>query len=159
MRYAGFWKRFGAWVLDMLITGIVAAILGMAALSLIALAISVDGGLFQLIAQYLAGVTILVMLLLHFVYYGFFWSQHGNSLGMKAFEIKVVRRKSAAQPSFFRAGLRGTVGYYISALILGVGYLWAAFDRNKQAWHDKVFDTIVVPEFPPETVSSDAQGG
>ena len=153
MQYGGFFKRFGAWVLDLAITGILAMILGMAVLSLFALTLSLDGGLFQLIAQYLAWVTLAMLLVLHFLYYGFFWSRDGNSLGMKAFEIKVVRRTPAAKISFWRAGLRGTLGYYLSGLVFGLGYLWAAIDRRKEAWHDKLFDTTVVREFPLETES------
>ncbi len=156
MRYGGFWKRFGAWVLDWLITGFLAAMLGMAALSLIALALSLDGILFDLIARFLAWVMIGVLLVLHFLYYGFFWSRHGNSLGMKAFEIKVERTTPGATISFFRAGLRGTLGYYLSALLFGIGYLWALIDRRKQALHDKLFDTVVVPEFPENAPRPDA---
>jgi uncharacterized RDD family membrane protein YckC len=140
-------------VLDLLITGFLAGVLGMAALSLIALTLSLDGGLFQLIARYLVWVTLAVMLILHFLYYGYFWSRDGNSLGMKAFEVKIVRRTPDAKISFLRAGLRGTLGYYISGLFFGLGYLWAAFDRRKAAWHDKLFDTAVVREFPVETVN------
>jgi uncharacterized RDD family membrane protein YckC len=148
MQYGRFFKRFGAWVLDMVITGILAAILGMAVLSLVALTLALDGGLFQLIAKYLAWVTLVVMLALHFLYYGYFWSRDGNTLGMKAFEVKVVRRNPDAQISFLRGGLRGTIGYWISGIVFGLGYLWAAFDRRKETWHDKLFDTAVVREFP-----------
>jgi uncharacterized RDD family membrane protein YckC len=37
--------------------------------------------------------------------------------------------------------LRGTVGYWISGLVFGLGFIWAAFDGRKEAWHDKLFDT------------------
>lgn len=151
MQYGSFFKRFGAWVLDMIITAVLSGILGMAALSLVALALSLDGILFQLIANFLLWVTLAVMLLLHFFYFGFFWSRQGNSLGMKAFEVKVVRRTPGAKLSFVRAGLRGTFGYWISGLVFGLGYLWAAFDRRREAWHDKLFDTAVVREFPSES--------
>ena len=42
-----------------------------------------------------------------------------------------------------RAFLRN-VGFGISALVLGIGLLWVAFDPNKQGWHDKMADTYVV---------------
>ena len=62
---------------------------------------------------------------------------------MSIFDIKVVR--TDGEPvGFIRSGLRGTVGYWISGLIFGIGYIWAAFDIRRQAWHDKIFDTIVV---------------
>ena len=43
-----------------------------------------------------------------------------------------------------RGGFRGTIGYWISGLIFGLGFIWAAFDQDKEAWHDKLFDTWVV---------------
>jgi len=150
MHYGGFWKRFGAWVLDLAITGFLSGLLGMAVLSLIALSLSLDGILFDLITRFLLWITLGTLVVLDFLYYGFFWSQHGNSLGMKAFEIKVERTTPGANISFFRAGLRGTLGYFLSAILFGLGYLWALIDRRKQAWHDKLFDTIVVPEFPAD---------
>jgi len=62
---------------------------------------------------------------------------------MKLTGIKVVQRDGNLQ-SYVRAALRGTVGYWISALIFGLGFIWAAFDSEKEAWHDKIFDTSVV---------------
>lgn len=46
--------------------------------------------------------------------------------------------------NLWRAALRGTAGYWISGLIFGLGYLWAACDENQETWHDKVFDTWIV---------------
>jgi uncharacterized RDD family membrane protein YckC len=28
--------------------------------------------------------------------------------------------------------------------VLGLGFVWIAFDANKQSWHDKMADTVVV---------------
>ena len=38
------------------------------------------------------------------------------------------------------------IGYYVSSLIcsVGLGYLWAIFDKNNQTWHDKLARTYVV---------------
>ncbi|MCB0069441.1 MAG: hypothetical protein KDD77_19895, partial [Caldilineaceae bacterium] len=40
--------------------------------------------------------------------------------------------------------LRGTIGYWISAIPLYLGYIWAGFDGSKEGWHDKIFDTHIV---------------
>jgi uncharacterized RDD family membrane protein YckC len=55
----------------------------------------------------------------------------------------VVRQDSSAI-TFWRGGFRGSLGYLISSLIFNLGFIWAAFDVNKEAWHDKLFDTWVV---------------
>lgn len=46
--------------------------------------------------------------------------------------------------SFWRAAFRGTLGYIISGFVFSLGFIWAAFDGQKEAWHDKLFDTWVV---------------
>jgi len=36
------------------------------------------------------------------------------------------------------------IGRFLSGLFLGLGYFWALFDRNAQAWHDKLAGTVVI---------------
>ena len=36
------------------------------------------------------------------------------------------------------------VGYYLSAIVVGLGFIWVAFDARKQGWHDKIANTVVV---------------
>jgi uncharacterized RDD family membrane protein YckC len=65
---------------------------------------------------------------------------------MKLFGIKVISRNTAGLLSFFMAGLRGSIGYWISSLICGLGYLWAIWDARGEAWHDKIFGTTVLSQ-------------
>jgi len=57
--------------------------------------------------------------------------------------LKVVDAASGAPPSLARLVLR-FFAYFVSALPLYLGFLWAAFDRRKQGWHDKIARTIVI---------------
>ena len=36
------------------------------------------------------------------------------------------------------------IGYGISEIPLFLGFLWIAFDKNKQGWHDKIAGTFVI---------------
>jgi uncharacterized RDD family membrane protein YckC len=36
------------------------------------------------------------------------------------------------------------LGYYVSLLGLGLGFVWVAFDARKQGWHDKLAGTVVI---------------
>lgn len=36
------------------------------------------------------------------------------------------------------------IGYYISLVPLGLGFIWIAFDKRKQGWHDKIAGTVVI---------------
>jgi uncharacterized RDD family membrane protein YckC len=33
---------------------------------------------------------------------------------------------------------------FLSAVVAGLGFLWIAFDGDKQGWHDKIAGTVVV---------------
>lgn len=144
MEPAHFLARFVAWLFDGFITGFLAVVLGLTTASLVGILLSLDPGIFNLLAIVALGAVGSLLLILNFLYYGYFWSTSGASLGMKAFDIKVVRRQPGERISFWRAGLRGTLGYWISALPIYLGYIWAGFDGNKESWHDKIFDTHVV---------------
>ena len=45
---------------------------------------------------------------------------------------------------FWRGALREIVGKFLSGIAFYVGYVWIAFDRDKQGWHDKIAETYVV---------------
>lgn len=72
----------------------------------------------------------------------FLISKYGFSPGKKIVGIK-VQRKNGERLSFGRAFLREfTKG--ISAIPFGLGYFWIFIDKEKQAWHDKFADSLVV---------------
>ena len=35
-------------------------------------------------------------------------------------------------------------GYFVSIFTLGLGFLWVAWDKRKQGFHDKMANTVVV---------------
>ncbi len=82
--------------------------------------------------------------LLGVVYYCYFWSAYGKgqTLGSRALHIRVVK-KDGTYLDLVGAFLR-YVGFIISAVCLGIGFIWAAFDGQKQGWHDKIAGTYVV---------------
>ncbi|MEA3336793.1 MAG: RDD family protein [Chloroflexota bacterium] len=143
MSKAEFVPRFFAWLFDSIAMSIVSISLGFLFWALMAVANNTQSGLLEFLTGSGALLTGLLLVLLQFLYFGFFWSKSGRSIGMKLFDMRVVRRDGEPL-SFVRAGLRGSVGYWISGLVFGLGYIWAAFDGNREAWHDKIFDTWVV---------------
>jgi uncharacterized RDD family membrane protein YckC len=44
---------------------------------------------------------------------------------------------------FWRSYLRA-VCYYLSALLLFMGFVWIIFDKNRQGLHDKIAGTVVI---------------
>ena len=60
-----------------------------------------------------------------------------------AVKIKIVDA-STGNPPTLRQLLVRYLASYLSLLPLGLGFIWADFDRRRQAWHDKLADTVVV---------------
>jgi len=66
----------------------------------------------------------------------------GTSIGKRMLSISIDPVLSA-QSSIVR-GLVRTIGEIIGAASLGLGYLWALWDSENRAWHDKLAGTRVV---------------
>ncbi len=71
------------------------------------------------------------------------WVRYGATPGKILLELRVVDARTGAHPGWPQALIR-YLGYFVSALPLGLGFLWAAWDRRKQALHDKLARTEVV---------------
>jgi hypothetical protein len=59
-------------------------------------------------------------------------------------DIRVVDKRNASEPGLGRMLVRETFGKLISGCFLGLGWFWAIWDRDAQAWHDKVVNTLVL---------------
>ncbi len=70
----------------------------------------------------------------------------GMTLGKKLLGVKVVEKLTGNSPGFWRMLLRETIGKFVSGLVFGLGYFWAIWDKDGQAWHDKIAGTVVVKE-------------
>ena len=90
----------------------------------------------------ISNYTNFVVLLLGFVYYIYFFSRSGVTLGKKLFGLKVVSINS--EKLDVGKGIIRTIGYYISAIPLFLGFFWMLFDEKKQTWHDKMSGTKVI---------------
>lgn len=143
MNFAGFFTRFFALLIDSILMGIIAVVIIFIFGGMLGVTSAINSGIINFMMSVLGFGVFILMTFFQFFYFGYFWSKNGQSLGMKMLNIKVVRRNGEPL-SFLRAGLRGSVGYWISGVIFWLGFIWAAFDGNKEAWHDKIFDTWVV---------------
>ena len=84
------------------------------------------------------------------------WARWGTTPGKLLLELRVVDARSGERPGWIRSLIR-CIGYVVSLLPLGLGFVWAAFDRNGQALHDKLAGTRVVRV--RETVLAQSRAG
>jgi len=66
----------------------------------------------------------------------------GGTFGKRLVGVYVAR-EDGSEVSIPRAFGR-FLAYYPSALIFGLGFLWALADPKAQAWHDKIAGTVVL---------------
>lgn len=148
VHFGGFWRRVGAYGIDKLILQMICIMLSVAGLMV--------QGVFQPAQRYgenldlfgslLNTHTILIYyfmaLLLDMVYFTWFHGSIGRTPGKMLLRLRVVQ--ITGEPMTFGIAFLRWVGYLISKLALYLGFIWIAFDRRKQGWHDKIAGTIVV---------------
>jgi uncharacterized RDD family membrane protein YckC len=72
-----------------------------------------------------------------------FWVFKNSTPGKMLFKSVIVDAKTLSAPSTSQHIIR-YLAYFISLLPLGLGFIWIAFDKRKQGWHDKLAGTVVI---------------
>ncbi|MBI5040765.1 MAG: RDD family protein [Gammaproteobacteria bacterium] len=72
------------------------------------------------------------------------WGFQGTP-GKLLLGCRIVDARSGGRPQVWQVLVR-LLGYALSALPLGLGFLWIIWDRRHQGWHDKLARTLVVED-------------
>jgi uncharacterized RDD family membrane protein YckC len=142
LRYGGFWLRFAAKILDVLITSLPAFVLG-----------AIWGGVAAAAPKpstYFVGQVVIyvVVHIIRVAYTVYFLGTYGATPGKMACGLRVVMAEG--EPiSYWRA-----LGRYYAEVVTGftfyIGYIVAAFDAEKRTLHDHICGTRVVLGRPME---------
>ncbi len=120
---AGFWRRFGALIIDGILLGIISLILQAA----------------------LKGAGSALSLVVGLAYFTLFvGSARGQTPGMSVQGIRVISFDGSGSIGYGRAFIRW-IGGYLSAIVFFLGFFWMLWDDEKQCWHDKLASDVVVP--------------
>lgn len=76
-----------------------------------------------------------------FFFTGFWW-RGGQTLGMRAWRIKVVRLDGS--PLSWGDAFKRHLAALLSCLALGLGFLWVVLDPQGLAWHDRLSGTRLI---------------
>jgi uncharacterized RDD family membrane protein YckC len=87
-----------------------------------------------------------------------FWATRQATPGKWALGLRIVAAEDGG-PVPFRRLVTRYLGYILSSLPLGLGFLWAAWDPRGQGWHDRLARTLVVRDLPPGAPPPGAPGG
>lgn len=138
LEYVGFWKRFVATVIDVMILTVVLTplMLGIYGLNHFdpqrILSGQLEGGRWD----WLIELSVAVIAIL-------FWRFRGATPGKMAISARIVDARTGARPTTGRLIVR-YIAYIVSTLPLFIGFLWIGIDRRKQGFHDKIARTLVV---------------
>lgn len=138
-RNAGFWRRAAAFGVDALwlfsLTGVIAIFL--------------TGEPWPAIRDvgFLATLAALIRELLPAAVCIIGWGRFGRTPGKLLLDLRVVNARTGESPGYGRAFIR-YIGYFVSALPLGLGFVWIVFDRQRRGLHDRIAGTrvIMVPD-------------
>lgn len=117
---AGFWIRIAASLLDFLIIGLATGVLSSF--------IRMDGPGFLFFG--LATYSVIM------------WKNKGTTIGGVICGLKVVRLDD--RPLDWSVSIIRALTAFLSFCVAGLGFIWVAFDDDKQSWHDKVAGTTIV---------------
>jgi len=143
VRYAGFWKRLAALLIDSFILAIPGGVLGAVTGAIAGMVLGAQGASQQTIlsvCQVLGFITGVTMRLLYFSLMES--SSRQATLGKMVLGIIVIN-KSGERLSFGHAVVRH-FAKFVSVITLCIGYIMAAFTGRKQALHDLIVSTYVI---------------
>ena len=156
VKYAGFWLRFAAYIIDQFVIGIAGLILAVPfIIGIVAFGINLSimnstddffnhsgwmmvGGIIGLIV-----LVALLSVVMKWLYYALMESsKYGGTLGKMAVSIKVVDLEGN-RISFGRATKR-YFSRIITNMTLLIGYILAGVTQKKQALHDMIASCLVI---------------
>lgn len=135
---AGFASRAAAVVLDVFIISIAQATAQIAISTLVRAFLP---GVFHGV-DLARAVPVVVGALIIIIYFIFSWTAFGRTIGMALMGVKLVT-KDGKDVALWRAILR-YIGFLLSALCLGLGFLWVLIDNRRMGWMDHLAGTQVL---------------
>jgi uncharacterized RDD family membrane protein YckC len=121
---AGFWIRMAALLLDLIIVAMICSFLT---------------GIFPRGSHVRISADLLPSLAL---YGAVMWKLKGSTVGGIVCGLKVVRLDD--RPLDWGTAIVRALASFLSLMVLGLGFIWVAFDDQRQSWHDKIAGTTVV---------------
>jgi len=115
MPRVGFWPRLGASLIDVVLIGVINLVTFQSA---------------QAFWVMWAAYHILL------------WTWRGTTLGGSVLNLKLVRLDG--RPMDWQTSVVRVLGAVVSLVPLGIGFFWASWDAERQAWHDRIAGTTIV---------------
>ncbi len=139
--YAGFWVRLVAFLFDSLIIGV----------GILIVKLTLSGPFSLLDGTFLGGNLLftysledIISYVLWVSYYILFIYFTGATPGKRLMNIRVIDKNGGEKISLLNVIYRETVGKFLSVFFVGIGFIMAAFTKQKTSLHDLLADTRVI---------------
>lgn len=113
---ATFWPRLFAFIIDLVVVSVAINVVGLGSFA-----------------------TWVVAMI---AYHVFFWGLRGTTPAGIVMNLQIVRDDGS--PMDYRVALVRALSGVFSLVPAGIGFIWVAFDRDSQSWHDKLAGTSVI---------------
>lgn len=134
LRYAGFWIRVAAALIDTLLMMMITFPLLMTIYgSEILQSGAMINGVWDFLISYIFPAVAVIL----------FWIYKSATPGKMLCGLKVISLGKSEKLSVGQS-IGRYLAYYPATLVLMLGLIWVAFDKRKQGWHDKLANTAVV---------------
>jgi len=132
--YVGFWARVGASLID----SILMAIILVPFARLFGVGMDIESAL-----RFDSPANIMVNGILPAIAVILFWMYRQATPGKMLIGAKIVDEKTLGKPSTGQL-IGRYFAYYLSTIVLLLGFVWVGLDARKQGWHDKLAGTLVI---------------
>lgn len=133
--YVGFWRRAAASIVDTLLVVVVTGIVLYATYG--------DEYIHNQDKMYLGTMDLIMQTLFPLAFTLAFWFYLAATPGKLLLSAKIIDARSGQAATRWQLFGR-YFAYFVSIIPLGFGFIWIAFDKRKQGWHDKLAKTLVI---------------
>ncbi len=138
IEYVGFWPRVGASLIDTLIIVLISSpvLYGIYGPEYFHRADPSLAGPADAVISYIFPMVAIIL----------FWRFKSATPGKMLIHAKIVNAETLGAPSTGQL-IGRYLAYFVSTIVLMLGFIWVAFDRRKQGWHDKLAGTVVIRDY------------
>lgn len=87
-------------------------------------------------------IVLISLLLSSFIFYGWFWTHGGQTLGMRTWRVQL--QTCDGSPVTWKIAAIRFLTALLSWLALGLGFIWSLVDKQKRTWHDLASKTVLL---------------
>lgn len=133
-RYAGFWIRVAASIIDtIVILLVITPLMYMVYGGDVFAQGNMSNGFWDIMISYVLPAAATIVL----------WITFGGTPGKRLLGLRIVNESTLQNLTWAPALLR-YLGYFVSMFALFIGFFWIAFDKKKKGFHDHMASSIVI---------------